>query len=233
MPTLQQKDDKVYYIKDHFSREARVNVDEMRLQIQTQLDTFAAEDLVNDDLRGKEQAYNYLELMVNLRTISQYNFEQLKEKIRGFTKSAVDSTDAIVKEYQPFLNYDGVVPTLEPIKQEEEFSMEDLEKEVMLLEKELAIEIEETAELKREIDDRIAEKADKSKENGIAIDKQMALLDHLESWLEEQEDAEKHKRQKVLLKDGTHHSRPITSREMANTSLKLTYEEFKPEIAQA
>lgn len=33
MPTLQQKDDKVYYIKDHFSREARVNVDEMRLQI--------------------------------------------------------------------------------------------------------------------------------------------------------------------------------------------------------
>ena len=49
MPTLQQKDDKVYYIKDHISREARVNVDEMRLQIATQLDTFAAEDLVNDD----------------------------------------------------------------------------------------------------------------------------------------------------------------------------------------
>ena len=54
--------------------------------------------------------------MVNLRTISQYNFEQLKEKLRGFTKSVIDSSDNMVKEYQPFINYDGVVPTLEPIK---------------------------------------------------------------------------------------------------------------------
>ena len=169
--------------------------------------------------------------MVNLRTISQYNFENCKEKIRGFTKSAIDSTDAMVKEYQPFLNYDGVVPTLEPIKQEEELSMEELNKEVDLLEKELAIEIEETAELKREIDSKIADKADKSKDNGIAIDKQMVLLDRIESWLEEQKDAEKHKRQKVLLKEGKDGKRVMTKIELGNTSLKLAYEGAKPEIA--
>ena len=49
--------------------------------------------------------------------------------------------------------------------------MEELENEVMLLEKELALEINETIELKRDIDRSIADKADKNKENGIAIDK--------------------------------------------------------------
>ena len=83
----------------------------------------------------------------------------------------IDSTDSMVKEYQPFINYDGVVPILEPISQEEEFTMEQLENEVMLLEKELALELNETIELKREIDRSIADKADKNKENGIAIDK--------------------------------------------------------------
>ena len=72
----------------------------------------------------------------------------------------------MVKEYQPFINYDGVVPTLEPIKQEEEYTMEQLENEVMLLEKELALEMNESIELKREIDRSIADKADKNKENG-------------------------------------------------------------------
>ena len=62
----------------------------------------------------------------------------MKEKLRGFTKSVVDSTDGMVQEYQPFINYDGVVPTLEPIKQLEDASMEELEREAMLLEKELA-----------------------------------------------------------------------------------------------
>ena len=38
-------------------------------------------------------------MMVNLRTISQYNFEQLKEKLRGFTKSVIDSTGEMVQEY--------------------------------------------------------------------------------------------------------------------------------------
>ena len=72
----------------------------------------------------------------------------------------------------------------------------------MLLEKELALEINETVELKREIDNQIANKADKSKENAIEIDKQMVLLDKLNSWMDEQEALETSKRQTVLLKDG-------------------------------
>ena len=69
-----------------------------------------------------------------------------------------------------------------------------MEREVLLLEKELALEIEETTELKRGIDEKIAEKADKSKENAIVIDKQMVLLDRFEAWVDEQEAAEKNKR---------------------------------------
>ena len=62
----------------------------------------------------------------------------MKEKLRGFTKSVVDSTDDMVQEYQPFINYDGVVPTLEPIRQGETVPMEELEKEAARLEEELA-----------------------------------------------------------------------------------------------
>ena len=44
----------------------------------------------------------------------------------------------MVQEYQPFINYDGVVPTLEPIRQGETVPMEELEKEAARLEEELA-----------------------------------------------------------------------------------------------
>ena len=101
----------------------------------------------------------------------------------------------------------------------------------MLLEKELALELNETIELKREIDKSIADKADKNKENGIAIDKQMVLLDKLNSWMDEQEAAESSKRQAVLLKNGNTSPKQLTRSDMEHTSLKLAYDNSKPEIA--
>ena len=49
--TKPSKQNKVLFVKDHYSREARVNVDEMRMQIQTQLDTYGAEHLLADEFR--------------------------------------------------------------------------------------------------------------------------------------------------------------------------------------
>ena len=89
--------------------------------------------------------------MVNVRTISQYNFEQLKEKLKGFTKSVIDQTDALVQEYEPFTVQDGVAPSLEAIPDDETPSLDDLNKEMALLEREVAQALDDTVSLKREI----------------------------------------------------------------------------------
>ena len=88
--------------------------------------------------------------------------------------------------------------------------------------------------MKREIDEKIAERADKSEENGIAIDKQMALLGRLESWLAEQEVAEKNKRQQVLLKtDPATAAQVWTSKQLGESSLHKAYEWSSTEITRA
>ena len=121
------------------------------MQIQTQLDTYGAEHLVHDDFRRNGQEFNYLNLIVNVRTISQYNFEQLKEKLKGFTKSVIDHTDDLVEEYEPFTVQDGVAPTLEAIPDDDLPSLEELNKEMMLLEKEVALALDDTVSLKNQI----------------------------------------------------------------------------------
>ena len=62
--------DKVFIVRNQFSREARVNVDEMRMQIQTQLDPNAVENLVFDSICETESGCDDLAMIVNLRTIS-------------------------------------------------------------------------------------------------------------------------------------------------------------------
>ena len=158
-----ENQNKVLFVKDHYSREARVNVDEMRMQIQTQLDTYGAELFVHDDFRRNSQHFNALPLILNVRTISQYNFEQLKEKLKGFTKSVVDYTDALVEEYEPFMVQGGIAPTLEAVPDDEEPSIEELNKEMMLLEKEIAIAIDDTVSLKNEITQKLQAKTENNK----------------------------------------------------------------------
>ena len=55
------------------------------MQLQTQLEPNAVENLVFD-LSGSAQGANHFDLMLNLRSISQYNFEQIKERLRCFTE---------------------------------------------------------------------------------------------------------------------------------------------------
>ena len=80
------------------AREGKVIVDEMRMQVQTQLDPNSVEFLVFDTF-GSSSGCDDLGLALNLRTISQYNFEQLKEKLRGFTRSVFDNMHACIQEY--------------------------------------------------------------------------------------------------------------------------------------
>ena len=105
-----------------------------------------------------------------MRTISQYNFEQLKEKLKGFTKSVVDYTDALVEEYEPFMVQGGIAPTLEAVPDDEEPSMEELNKEMMLLEKEIEIAIDDTVSLKNEIAQKLQAKTENNKATEKAYD---------------------------------------------------------------
>ena len=84
-------------------REARMQLDEMRLQMATQLDPQSAENLFTDN-RSALEGSDEFQLMVNLRLVSQYNFEQIKERIRGFTTTVLDHTDQNLEEFQPFVN---------------------------------------------------------------------------------------------------------------------------------
>ena len=136
---------KGYIEKNQMTREGKVVVDEMRMQVQTQLDPNSVEYLVFDAL-GSYSGCDDLGLALNLRTISQYNFEQLKEKLRGFTRSIFDNIDACTQEYQPII--DPMVPQVNLVRHAEEVpSNEDLDKEIFLLEREILRELEETADL--------------------------------------------------------------------------------------
>jgi len=89
---------KGFYVKNQTAREGKVIVDEMRMQVQTQLDPNSVEYLVFDAF-GSSSGCDDLNLALNLRTISQYNFEQLKEKLRGFTRSVFDNMHVCLQEY--------------------------------------------------------------------------------------------------------------------------------------
>ena len=88
---------------DGAAREARLNLDEMRLQLQTQLEPYSAENLFCDTA-GTLDGTDEFQLVINLRLISQYNFEQLKERIRGFTRTVLERTEQNLEEFQPFVN---------------------------------------------------------------------------------------------------------------------------------
>lgn len=70
---------------DSISQEALLNIDEVRMQLQTQLEPNSVENLVFD-LAGSADGADHFALMMNLRSISQYNFEQIKERLRCFTE---------------------------------------------------------------------------------------------------------------------------------------------------
>ena len=72
----------------------------------------------------------------------------MKEKLKGFTKSVIDHTDDLVEEYEPFTVQDGVAPTLEAIPDDDLPSLEELNKEMMLLEKEVALALDDTVSLR-------------------------------------------------------------------------------------
>ena len=123
-------------MRDQNAREGKVVVDEMRMQVQTQLDANSVEYLVFDAF-GSYSGCDDLALALNLRTISQYNFEQLKEKLRGFTRTVIDNVDACTTEYQPLI--DPMIPEVKPIqKTYGQPTNEDLDREIFLLEREIA-----------------------------------------------------------------------------------------------
>ena len=45
--------------------------------------------------------------------ISQYNFEVLKERLRGFTDGVLTSVKENTQEHDPFISYDPMMPKLE------------------------------------------------------------------------------------------------------------------------
>ena len=144
-------------------------VDEMRMQVQTQLDPNSVEYLVFDAF-GQSVGCDDLGLALNLRTISQYNFEQLKEKLRGFTNTVFENMDAVTQEHKPF--YDSMVPDLVPVRPPQEMPTdEELDREIFLLEREILRELEETASLHSEIEEKIAAKADKKNINSAIIER--------------------------------------------------------------
>ena len=56
------------------AKEAKLAVEEMRMQLQTQLDPQSVENLFFDT-HGSAEGCNEIKLAINLRLISQYNFE--------------------------------------------------------------------------------------------------------------------------------------------------------------
>ena len=91
----QREQQQLAYVRmNDWSRECKVIVDEMRMQIQTQLDPSSVEHLVFDTM-GSSHGCEDLKLAINMRTISQYNFEQLKERLRGFTRTVFDSVESV------------------------------------------------------------------------------------------------------------------------------------------
>ena len=76
---------KIPVIMNSISQEALMNIDEIRMQLQTQLEPNSVENLVFD-MAGSAEGADTFNLMMNLRQISQYNFEQLKERLRCFTE---------------------------------------------------------------------------------------------------------------------------------------------------
>ena len=77
---------------DVLAQETKLAVEDMRMQIQTQLDPTEIEHLFLDNYftaqqESEDQEINEFGFRMNLRTINQYNLELLKERMRGFTES--------------------------------------------------------------------------------------------------------------------------------------------------
>ena len=125
-------------------------------------------------------------LALNLRTISQYNFEQLKEKLRGYTRSVFDSVDAVTTQCQPLL--DQKIPAVRPIQQthSSKTSNEELDREIFLLEREIVRELEQTEELRGEVQVRIGEMAQcDTQVSAEVVSRQLQALEEAEKWLDE------------------------------------------------
>ena len=72
-------------------------------------------------------------LALNLRTISQYNFEQLKEKLRAFSRTIVESVEQRTRREQLHCS-ENLVPEVELIDAAATLpSEEDLDKEIAML----------------------------------------------------------------------------------------------------
>ena len=78
--------------------------------------------------------------------------------------------DAVTQEHKPF--YDSMVPDLVPVRPPQEMlTDEELDREIFLLEREILRELEETASLHADIEEKIAAKADKKNINCAIIER--------------------------------------------------------------
>lgn len=80
---------------------------------------------------------------------------------------------------------DPMVPLVNALRPVEQMPSDaDLDKEIFLLEREILLELEETADLHKEIENKIAAKADKSTESEAILEQQLQALDKIEEWLD-------------------------------------------------
>ena len=99
------------------------------------------------DSLGSSVGCDSINLAVNLRSISQFNFELLKEKLRVFTSSIEDRAKMHLQECTTVAS--DLVPKVEFMRlvDLEGPSDEDLDKEIAMLQGQLEQVIEETAVL--------------------------------------------------------------------------------------
>ena len=88
---------KVPVILDSFSEEALLNLDEIRLQLNTQLEPSQFENLFFD-LSGSADGCNNFALMMNLKNVTTYNLETIKERLRWFTEKVKKRVMANVED---------------------------------------------------------------------------------------------------------------------------------------
>ena len=111
-----------------------MNIEEMRMQIQTQLNPNDVENLFFDASESAEGCDD-IQLTLNLRTISAYNFGVLQDRLRGFADHVLKNIQNYSYEHKSFVSNDPMMPKIELVLGST--GEGDLDKEIAELEKDI------------------------------------------------------------------------------------------------
>ena len=88
---MQDQPHKIPVVMDSFNEEALQSLDDIRLQLQTQLEPGEFENLFLDN-NGSGDGCNEFELDFNLQNITKADMENIKQQLRSFTNNVKERT---------------------------------------------------------------------------------------------------------------------------------------------